>query len=204
LALRGEAAKCVVSDHNAEIINQLLQRYGLRESQAYLMLKKIKFRLGEDLNMFISQLRRILSTAHPNLGENELEAMAIKELLTQIPANHPAMWTLWVKPPTTVQEIKETYEAFTNSKTNLNFINNETVESTPNLAKNILKGFEKQQQQHQEVLHEVLTLVREVRQPPAPAMFAREESLPSRQERRTHPSAYQQPHRNFSHRTEVR
>jgi len=103
LALRGEAAKCVVSDHDAEIRNRLLQRYGLKESQAYLMLKKIKFRLGEHLNMFISQLRRILSAAHPNLGENELEAMAIEELLTQIPANHPAMWALRVKPPTTVQ-----------------------------------------------------------------------------------------------------
>ncbi|KAF6038842.1 hypothetical protein EB796_002844 [Bugula neritina] len=98
LALRGEAAKCVVSDHDAEIRNQLLQRHGLRESRAYLMLKKIKFRLGEDLNMFICQLRRILSTAHPNLDENELEAMAIKELLTQIPANQPAMWALRVKP----------------------------------------------------------------------------------------------------------
>jgi len=81
-----------------------------------------------------------------------------------------------------VQETKETYGAFTNSETNLNFINNKTVESTPNLAQAILKGFEKHQQQ-QEALQEVLTLVREVHQPPAPATFAREESLPFRQER---------------------
>jgi len=204
LALRGEAAKCVMSDRAAEIRQQLLQKYGLRESQAYNMLKKLRYKPGEDLNVFINQLQKVLATAHPKLRGDELEAMAVKELLTQIPSNHPAMWALRVKPPTTVQDIKEIYDTFTNDNTNINYMNSETVDSTPNLAQTLLEGFQKQQQQQQEVLQEVLTLVREVRQPPTPVATAREEALPPVQERRTYSTTYQRPRRNFAPRAETR
>ena len=81
LALNGTARQCLQGDTYEELTQSLLNRYEMSEDEALRELRSLKWRSGEDLHQFADYAKRLVERANPRLAEDQLQAMAIREIV---------------------------------------------------------------------------------------------------------------------------
>lgn len=169
LALKGDAAKGLPTTNYEERKSQLLEKYGIKEKQAHQLLKRIKYRPGEDIYTFTSQLQKVIRIAHPTLSDKDREDIAIKEILGVLPTNHPATWAMTLDPPKNLKEIQNKLKAFDNSSPgvlHIDIATEEVKKEESAIPKAMYESLLKTQLQTQEALQKVTALVNQVTQLP--------------------------------------
>ena len=81
LALDGTARQCLQGDTFDELAYSLLTRFEPSVDEALRELWTLKWRAGEDLHAFADYAKRLVQRANPGLGDEQHQAMAIREIV---------------------------------------------------------------------------------------------------------------------------
>lgn len=154
LTLKGDADLMEVGDSYATICRRLRQKFALKGEQALTLLKKLKFKLGDDSYRFESQLRKIVSTAYTELGEEQIDTIVLREFLSQIPSGHPVRWAMRITPPKDMPALHQLLEAF---QPEIAMVKEVQTEEKPDDGwRPAIEGLIKSQQEQSQVLHQTL------------------------------------------------